>query len=129
MENNNILDIHQENDENLNVETAPTSLVYKLSQPIEYNDKKYTELHINFEKLKGKDARAISSELQAIGKTAILPSYSDEYLVRVVARASEEPIGADFFDEVSMNDFNKLTAKARAFMLKSELPIPTKTKA
>ena len=128
MEENKINDIN-ENDDNLDVEKAPSALVYKLEESISYGDKVYEELHIDFTKLKGKDARAISAELQALGKAVILPSYSDEYLTRMVVRAAEEKIGDDFFDELTMHDYSKLIARARAFLLKSELPIPTAAKA
>lgn len=128
MEENKINDIN-ENDDNLDVEKAPSALVYKLEESVSYGDKVYEELHIDFTKLKGKDARAISAELQALGKAVILPSYSDEYLTRMVVRAAEEKIGDDFFDELTMHDYSKLIARARAFLLKSELPIPTAAKA
>ncbi len=130
MEENKINDINQnKNYENIDVEKAPSSLVYKLEIPVIYGEKEYTELHIDFAKLRGKDARAISAELQALGKAVILPSYSDDYLIRMVARAAEEKIGTDFFDELTMHDYNKLISRARAFLLKSELPIPTAAKA
>ena len=128
MEENKINDIN-ENDDNLDVEKAPSALVYELEEPVSYGNREYKELHIDFTRLKGKDARAISAELQALGKAVILPSYSDEYLTRMVVRAAEEKIGADFFDELTLYDYNKLIARARAFLLKSELPIPTSAKA
>lgn len=127
MEENKTIDIN-ENDDNLDVKKAPSALVYELEQPVLYGAREYKELHIDFTRLKGKDARAISAELQALGKAVILPSYSDEFLTRMVVRASEEKIGSDFFDELTLYDYNKLIARARAFLLKSELPIPTAAK-
>ncbi|MBR3965461.1 MAG: hypothetical protein IKJ91_00140 [Clostridia bacterium] len=127
MEENKINDIN-ENYENIDVEKAPSALVYKLEIPVMYGEKEYTELHIDFTKLRGKDARAISAELQALGKAVLLPSYSDEYLTRMVVRAAEEKIGDDFFDKLTMHDYNKLISRARTFLLKSESPIPTAAK-
>ena len=119
MEDNKILDnFNEETDdiENMNPKTA-----YTLSKPVVYNGKEYKTLNLDFEKLKGKDARAITAELQRLGIAVLVPSLSEEYLIRTIAKACEEPIGADFFDLLSIFDFNKLVGRARAFLQRSEL--------
>jgi len=119
MEENKILDNF--NEETDDIENVGTRLTYTLKKPVKYGETEIKALNIDFDKLTGKDSRAISRELQTLGITVLVPTLSEEYLVRVVVRACEEKIGADFFDNVSMYDFNKLTGRAKAFLLKSEL--------
>lgn len=126
MENNKILDDF--NEETDDIENVKDRFTYTLSKPITYNETKYESLTIDFEKLKGKDARAIATELQSLGITLIVPTLSEDYLVRVIVKACAEPVGIDFIDEISMFDYNKLIARAKAFLLKSERPSPTTAK-
>ncbi len=119
MEDNKILDNF--NEETDDIEKAKPQLTYELKNPVTYNGKEFNALNIDFEKLKGKDARAITAELQRLGIAVLVPSLSEEYLIRTIAKACEEPIGADFFDLLSIFDFNKLVGRARAFLQRSEL--------
>jgi len=95
--------------------------VHKFKQPFEYQGKIYKELIFDWDKLTGKDGLAIENELQILGKTVIVPQFSGEYLIRFAARACNEPIGSDAFEQMRIVDYNKIRSAARSFLLKSEL--------
>lgn len=97
---------------------ATFSVTFK--RPVEYNGKKYTEITFDFEKLTGKDALEIENELTAQGKPLVIPAFSGDYLTRMAAKAADSPIGYDFFDIVSLRDFNAIRSAARSFLLQSE---------
>lgn len=94
--------------------------VHQLSVPVDYNGKKYDSLSFDFDKLTGDDGLRIEDELQAIGKPAIVPAFSGQYLIRMAAKACTEPIGADIFSTMKLLDYNKIRSAARSFLLKSE---------
>ena len=63
----------------------------------------------------------LEQELQAIGRPAIVPAFSGEYLVRMAARAcTTANIGCDIFDNMKLSDYNKIRSAARSFLLMSE---------
>ena len=93
---------------------------YTLRKPKEYNGVRYEVLDFDFETLTGADAIAIETELQTLGKAAFMPAFSSEYLVRMAAKACKQPIGADFFNLLSITDFESVKKKARSFLLMSE---------
>lgn len=101
-------------------ENSGYSYTHKFSRPFTYMGKTYNELTFDWGKLTGTDALAINSELQAIGKTAIVAAFSDEYKIRMAARACTTQIGADAFEQMFLFDFNRITDRARSFLLKSE---------
>ncbi|MGN0444248.1 MAG: hypothetical protein ACI4F5_06520 [Acutalibacteraceae bacterium] len=88
-----------------------------LKKPVEYNGETYKELSFDFDKLTGADAIAIEDELQALGKQALIPAYSSPYLIRMAVLACDKPIGDDFFNLVSISDFNIVKNAARSFLL------------
>ena len=94
------------------------TLVFK--KPVVYGEKTYTALNFDFEKLTGADGLNIEAELQALGKAVIVPTLSGEYLMRMAAKACDQPIGADFFNAVSLAEYNKIRSAARSFLLASE---------
>lgn len=94
---------------------------YELKKPVMYNGENITELSFDFEGLTGGDALKIEDELQALGKTAIVPAFDSEYLMRMAVRAcTKKGIGVDLFPILGITDFNKITSKAKNFLLKSE---------
>ena len=117
-ENKNLDTFNEETDD---IEKALTRFVYKLNKKVSYNEKEYDSLEIDFSPLTGRDAREIKNELARLNINVIIPTFSDDYLVRVICKAAKENIGADFLDHVSMYDYNNLIARARAFLLKAEL--------
>lgn len=89
-------------------------------KPVKYNGEQYTELKFDFDTLTGKDGLDIENELAALGKPFIIPAFSGEYLMRMAAKACDKHIGCDFFDNLSLRDFNRIRSAARSFLLKSE---------
>lgn len=94
---------------------------YELKKPVIYNGENITELSFDFERLTGGDSLKIEDELQALGKTAVVPALNSEYLIRMAAMAcTKKGIGADLFPILGIADFTKITSKAKNFLLKSE---------
>ena len=126
MENNEIIKTNDNidskaeefNELTSDVDKLGTHFIYELSMPVDYNGETIEKLSIDFDKLKGKDAKAIAIELRALGITVIAPTMSDDYLTRAVVKASDEKIGVDFFDLVSIYDYHKLIGRARAFFMR-----------
>lgn len=94
--------------------------VHKFVAPFEFEGKTYSQLTFNFGKLTGRDALAIESELQALGRPVVVPALSGEYLVRMAAKSCTEAIGTDIFDNMPIRDFQAIHSKARNFLLTSE---------
>lgn len=117
-ENKNLDTFNEETDD---ISKLPSSFVYNLTRSVNYNGTEFKSLDLDFSKLTGKDAREIKNELTSLNINVIIPTFSDEYLIRVICKASKEKIGADFLDLASMYDYNKLIARAKAFLLKAEL--------
>jgi len=92
----------------------------EFKKPIKYNNKEYTKLSFDFEKLTGWDGLAIEEELQMMNKAVIVPAFSGEYLVRMAARACTERIGADIFNVMPLKDYNRIRSAARSFLILSE---------
>ena len=93
---------------------------HKFSKPVNYGNLVITELTFDFGKLTGRDGLAIENELQTLGKSVIIPALSGEYIIRAAARACDQQIGADFFEELSLKDFDKVRSAVRNFLLKAE---------
>lgn len=102
-------------------EAAAFSYTHQFVAPFSYDGKTYEKLIFNWGKLTGRDGLAIENELQALGKPVIIPTLSGEYLVRMAARACEQPIDAGAFDVMGLADYNKIRSSARSFLLRSEL--------
>ncbi len=89
----------------------------KLKKPFEFEGKTYKELRFDFSKLSGNDCLAIENELQMLGKGAVAPEFSGEYLIRFAARALEEDLGPDFIAALPAATFTKIRNRARSFLL------------
>ena len=101
-------------------ETSGFEYTHKFRRPFSYMGKTYEELTFEWDKLTGRDGLAINAELQAIGRPSVVAAFSDEYKIRMAARACTVQIGADAFELMPLYDFNKITDRARSFLLKSE---------
>ena len=92
-----------------------------LKKPINYIGTEYTELHFDFDKLTGKDSLEVEAEIEkSTGVIVITPSLNLEYLIRISARACQEPISKDDILNMNLSDFNHIRSMARNFMLRSE---------
>lgn len=88
---------------------------------ITYNGKEYEELSFDFDTLTGADGLNIENELQSIGRPAVVPAFSGEYLIRMAAKAcTTDKIGSDIFNIMRLSDYNKIRSAARSFLLRSE---------
>ena len=101
-------------------EVVPDTFEINLKKPVEYNGKTYTTLTFDFGKLTGEDGLNIENELQSIGKFAMVPAFSGEYLIRMAAKACNDPVGSDLFEKVSLSYYNRIRGAARGFLLRSE---------
>ena len=101
-------------------DSSPDVFEIKFKTPVEYNGKSYESLRFNFDKLTGNDAQKIENELQSLGKAVVVPSISGEFLVRMAAKACDEPISADFIFSLKLKDYERIRGAARSFLLKAE---------
>ena len=102
-------------------ETSGYTYTHVFHKPFVYMGKTINELTFEWGSLTGQDALSIEAELQAIGKPSVVPAFSGEYKIRMAARACTKTIGADAFEQMPLYDFNRITDRARSFLLKSEL--------
>ena len=61
-------------------DTPQGAYTHKFQKPYTYEDKTYTELVFDFEKLIGDDLVAIENEMTAVGEFALTPEISTAYL-------------------------------------------------
>jgi len=92
-----------------------------LKRPVEYMGTKYKELHFDFDKLTGKDSLEVEEEIEKTTHlTVVAPALNLEYLIRISARACDEPISRDDILNMNLSDFNHIRNMARNFMLRSD---------
>ncbi len=87
---------------------------HKFGKPFEYEGIKYETMDFNFEKLTGDDIIAIEDELEAEGKSFVIPAFSSRYKIKLAARAAG--IGSDVLTALPVGDFNAIAGKANAFL-------------
>lgn len=100
--------------------TSGYTYTHTFKTPVSYNGKTIDEIVFDWGKLTGNDGLAIENEMAAQGKMLIVPAFSGEYLVRLAARAGKPTVGADFFREIPLPEYNRIRSAARSFLLKSE---------
>lgn len=121
--NNNAEEVEKMVDDTLD-DMTNTSVenVYRLKKPVMYNGSEITELSFDFEKLTGADALNIEEQLAAKGKPPYAGAINDaNYLILMAARACTTPVGADFFNRVSIVDFERIKNRARFFLIRPSL--------
>lgn len=91
----------------------------KLSKPIDWDGKHYTELTFDWSKLTGKDDIDIENELARLNIIVFVPAATIEYMVRMAARACTVPIGIDLLGALTLKDFNAIRGAARNFLMRS----------
>ncbi len=94
---------------------------HELKTPFEWEGKTYKKFKFDWGKLTGRDGLAIESEMQAMGTPVVIPSLSGDYLIRMAARASVEPLAADVLLALPLRDYNRIRSAARSFLLRTEL--------
>lgn len=111
----------QENAEQDATNTDSGKRIVILKRPVEYMGTKYKELHFDFDKLTGKDSLEVEDEIEKTTHlTVVAPALNLEYLIRISARACDEPISRDDILNMNLSDFNHIRNMARNFMLRSD---------
>jgi len=96
-------------------------LTVKLKNPIKIVQTEYTELHFDYDSLTGKDSLDVEIEIEkTTGVTVLAPALNLEYLIRISARACQEPISRDDILAMKLQDFNHIRNVTRNFMLRSD---------
>lgn len=98
-----------------------STYTHVFNNPFTYENETYKTLTFDFGRLTGNDAIAIQDELETLGKAVLLPVSSAPYLLRMAARACTVPIAVNVISAMPIFDFNKITGKARSFLLRSGL--------
>lgn len=111
-----IIDIQDKQIEELAVNSTDVFTI-KLKKPFPFEGKTYEELHFDFGKLTGNDCLAIENELNMLGRGAVAPEFSGEYLIRFAARALDENLGPDFISALPAATFTKIRNRVRSFLL------------
>ena len=77
-----------------------------LDQPLSWCGETYTQIDIDFTRLKGKDLRAIEAELRRSQRVVIYYAGNTEFLLRLAVRASGVPL--DALRALDMTDFARV---------------------
>lgn len=96
-------------------DTTAGAYKHVFAKPYTYEDKTYTELVFDFEKLIGDDLVAIENEMAAVGEYALSPEISTSFLYRLAAKAAG--VGSDVIAHLPIRDFGKIKNKSRDFLI------------
>lgn len=96
-------------------DTPEGAYVHEFMKPYTFEDKTYTKLVFNFEKLIGDDLVAIENEMAAVGEYALSPEISTSFLYRLAAKAAG--VGSDVIGNMPIRDFGKIKNKSRDFLI------------
>ena len=96
-------------------DTPEGAYVHEFTKPYTFEDKTYTKLVFDFEKLIGDDLVAIENEMAAVGEYALSPEISTSFLYRLAARAAG--VGSDVIAHMPIRDFGKIKNKSRDFLI------------
>lgn len=95
-----------------------TESVYHLKKPVLYNGEEISELSFDFESLTGADALNIEEQLASRGKVMYSSAINDaNYLILMAAKACTKSVGQDFFNRISIVDFERIKNRARFFLM------------
>lgn len=96
-------------------DTPEGAYVHEFTKPYTFEDKTYTKLVFDFEKLIGDDLVAIENEMAAVGEYALSPEISSSFLYRLAAKAAG--VGSDVIAHMPIRDFGKIKNKSRDFLI------------
>lgn len=96
-------------------DTSEGAYVHEFTKPFTFEDKTYTRLVFDFEKLIGDDLVAIENEMAAVGEYALSPEISTSFLYRLAAKAAG--VGSDVIAHMPIRDFGKIKNKSRDFLI------------
>lgn len=95
--------------------TPNGAYVHEFTKPYTYEDKTYTKMVFDFERLLGDDLVAIENEMAAVGEYALSPEISTSFLYRLAARAAG--VASDVIVHLPIRDFGKIKNKSRDFLI------------
>lgn len=98
-----------------NSDTPEGAYVHEFTKLYTFEDKTYTRLVFDFEKLVGDDLVAIENEMAAVGEYALSPEISTSFLYRLAAKAAG--VGSDVIAHMPIRDFGKIKNKSRDFLI------------
>lgn len=96
-------------------DTPNGAYVHEFTKPYTYEDKTYTKMVFDFERLLGDDLVAIENEMAAVGEYALSPEISTSFLYRLAARAAG--VASDVIVHLPIRDFGKIKNKSRDFLI------------
>ena len=96
-------------------DTPEGAYVHEFTKPYTFEDKTYTKLVFDFEKLIGDDLVAIENEMAAVGEFALSPEISTSFLYRLAAKAAG--VGSDVILHLPIREFGKVKNKAQSFLV------------
>ena len=96
-------------------DTPEGAYVHEFTKPYTFEEKTYTKLVFDFEKLIGDDLVAIENEMAAVGEYALSPEISTSFLYRLAAKAAG--VGSDVIAHMPIRDFGKIKNKSRDFLI------------
>lgn len=82
--------------------------------PFEFEGKKYEEIEMNFEGLKGEDISAVKRQYSAMGLFSPLPTTDSDFCALILARQAKLPI--EFFNELPAREYCLITQKVSNFL-------------
>ena len=94
-------------------DTPEGAYVHEFTKPYTFEEKTYTKLVFDFEKLIGDDLVAIENEMAAVGEYALSPEISTSFLYRLAAKAAG--VGSDVIAHMPIRDFGKIKNKCYEF--------------
>lgn len=96
-------------------DTPEGAYVHEFTKPYTFEEKTYTKLVFDFEKLIGDDLVAIENEMATVGEYALSPEISTSFLYRLAAKAAG--VGSDVIAHMPVRDFGKIKNKSRDFLI------------
>lgn len=96
-------------------DTPEGAYVHEFTKPYTFEEKTYTKLVFDFEKLIGDDLVAIENEMAAVGEYALSPEISTSFLYRLAAKAAG--VGSDVILHLPIREFGKVKNKAQSFLV------------
>lgn len=100
---------------------SDTRYTHTFKRPFTYEGQTYETLTFDFGRLTGNDGIAAQQELERKGTVVVVPATNPAYLSVIAARACTVPLAVNVLQAMPLRDFNRITGKARAFLLGSEL--------
>lgn len=90
--------------------------IFTLSRPFVFEEKEYTSLTMDFDKLTGADLLRINTQFDAEQKNPVfVKALSLSYQINVAAVAAGVPV--EFFDKLPAKDVSKVGLLAQNFLL------------